>query len=295
MRYSFIEQHRHQYAVGLQCRVLNVSVSGYYAWRGRPQSRHEQQNRQLEVWIRAVFEQHRHRYGSPRIQRELRDQGIICSRKRVARLMGKAGLRARPKRRFKRTTDSNHRYPVAPNHLARCFSTEQVGGLNQVWAGDITYLATTQGWLYLAVLLDLHSRRVVGWAMENTLQQNLTQQALERALALRHPPVGLLHHSDRGSQYAATDYRALLADQDILCSMSRRGDCWDNAPVESFFATLKTELVNEFNGCFQSRQQARQEVGHYIESYYNQRRRHSALGYLSPVDFEKQQSLTSGA
>jgi len=295
MRYSFIEQHRHQHTIGLQCRVLKVSVSGYYAWRGRPQSWRAQQHRQLEVWIRAVFEQHRHRYGSPRVQRELRGQGFGCSRKRVARLMRKAGLRARPKRRSKRTTDSRHRYPVAPNHLARCFSTEQVGGVNRVWAGDITYLATAQGWLYLAVLLDLHSRRVVGWAMENTLEQNLTQQALKRALALRQPSAGLLHHSDRGSQYAAADYRALLADQDMVCSMSRKGDCWDNAPVESFFATLKAELVSEFNGCFQSRQHARQEVGHYIESYYNQQRRHSALGYLSPVDFEKQQAVTTRA
>jgi putative transposase len=172
----------------------------------------------LEVRIRAVFEQHRHRYGSPRIQRELRDRGFGCSCKRVARLMRKAGLQARPKRRFKRTTDSSHHYPVASNHLARCFSTEQIGGLNRAWAGDITCLATAQGWLYLAVLLDLHSRRVVGWAMERTLEQKLTQQALERALALRQPRVGLpdlLHHSARGSQYAATDYRALLADQGI--------------------------------------------------------------------------------
>jgi transposase InsO family protein len=295
MRYSFIEQHRHQYAIGLQCRVLGVSVSGYYASRRRPASQRSQQNRQLEVRIRAVFEQHRHRYGSPRIQRELRDQGFVCSRKRVARLMQKAGLRARPRRRFKRTTDSSHRYPVALNHLARCFSPIQVGAVNRVWAGDITYLATAQGWLYLAVLLDLHSRRVVGWAMEISLEQNLTQQALERALALRQPLAGLLHHSDRGSQYAATDYRALLADRGIVCSMSRKGDCWDNAPVESFFATLKAELVSEFNGCFQSRQQARQEVGHYIESYDNQQRRHSALGYLSPVDFEKQYSLITRA
>ncbi len=249
--------------------------------------------------VRAASTQHRHRYGSPRVQRELQHQGVHCSRRRVARRMQKAGLRARSKRRSKRTTDSSHRYPVAPNHLARCFSTQQVGGViggvNRVWAGDITYLATSQGWLYLAVLLDLHSRRVVGWAMENTLEQDLTRQALERALALRQPSAGLLHHSDRGSQYAATDYQRQLARQGIVCSMSRKGDCWDNAPVESFFATLKVELVSEFNGCFQSRQQAWQEVGHYIESYYNQQRRHSALGYLSPVDFEKQQAVTTRA
>lgn len=295
MRYSFIEQHRHQYAIGLQCRVLGVSNSGYYAWRGRPASQRSQQNRQLEVRIRAVFEQHRHRYGSPVFSASYEIRALAASRKRVARLMRKAGLRARPKRRFKRTTDSSHRHPVALNRLSRCFSPVEVGAVNRVGAGDITYLATAQGWLYLAVLLDLHSRRVVGWAMENSLEQNLTQQALERALALRQPSAGLLHHSDRGGQYAATDYRALLADQDIVCSMSRKGNCWDNAPVESFFATLKAELVSEFNGCFQNRQQARQEVGHYIESYYNQDRRHSTLGYLSPVDFEKQQSLITRA
>jgi transposase InsO family protein len=158
-----------------------------------------------------------------------------------------------------------------------------------VWAGDITYLATREGWLYLAVLLDLYSRRVVGWALGNTLEQSLTHRSLERALALRQPCVGLLHHSDRGSQYAAGNYQDQLARRGIVCSMSRKGDCWDNAPVESFFATLKKELVSEFNGCFASREQARQEVGQYIESYYNYQRRHSALGYLSPVSFEKQQ------
>ena len=294
MRYRFIAQHQHHYAVGLQCRVLGVSVSGYYAWRRRGQSRRAQQNQHLVVRIRAVFEQHRHRYGSPRVHRELQEQGISCSRKRVARLMRAAGLRARDKRRFKRTTNSVHWYPVAPNHLARSFTPAEIGGLNRVWAGDITYLATREGWLYLAVLLDLHSRRVVGWALSSTLEQSLVHQSLERALALRQPVKGLLHHSDRGSQYAAVEYQGQLTRKGMVCSMSRKGDCWDNAPVESFFATLKTELVSEFNGCFHSREQARQEVGRYIESYYNRQRRHSTLGYLSPVEFE-QQCLTTGA
>lgn len=294
MRYRFIAQHQGQYAVALQCRVLGVSVSGYYAWRGRPQSQRAQQNQHLAMRVCVVFEQHRHRYGSPRVHRELQEQGMSCSRKRVARLMRAAGLKARDKRRFKRTTDSSHRYAVAANHLARSFTPAEIGGLNRVWVGDITYLATREGWLYLAVLLDLYSRRVVGWALTSTLEQFLTHQSLERALALRQPTAGLLHHSDRGSQYAATDYQGQLIQKGILCSMSRKGDCWDNAPVESFFATLKQELVSEFNGCFHSREQARQEVGRYIESYYNRQRRHSTLGYLSPAEFEKQ-CLTTGA
>jgi transposase InsO family protein len=272
--------------------VLGVSVSGYYAWRGRPQSRRAQQDQHLVVRIRAVFEQHRHRYGSPRVHRELQEQGVDCSRKRVARLMRATGLRARDKKQFKRTTDSSHLYPVAANRLARSFTPAQIGGLNRVWAGDITYLATREGWLYLAVLLDLHSRRVVGWSLSSTLEQSLVHQSLERALVLRQPPDGLVHHSDRGSQYAATDYQAHLTRKGMVCSMSRKGDCWDNAPVESFFATLKAELVSEFNGCFGSREQARQEVGHYIESYYNRQRRHSTLGYLSPAEFEQRCSTT---
>lgn len=295
MRYHFIQQHRDRYGVERQCRVLGVSVSGYYAWCGRGESQRAQQDRQLLVQIRGVFEQHRHRYGSPRIHRDLQEQGIVCSRKRVARLMQAAGLKARAQRRVKRTTDSRHDYPVAANHLARVFAPVQIGALNRVWAGDITYLATREGWLYLAVLLDLYSRRVVGWALANTLEQTLTRQALERALALRQPALGLLHHSDRGGQYAAEDYQGHLARKGIMCSMSRKGECWDNAPVESFFATLKIELVSAFNGCFASREQARQEVGHYIESYYNHQRRHSALGYRSPVDFEKQHCVISGA
>ncbi len=294
MKYRFIMQNRHQCAVGLQCRVLGVSVSGYYAWRRRGKSRRAQQDQRLVVRIRAVFEQHRHRYGSPRVHRELQEQGMGCSRKRVARLMRAAGLRARDKRRFKRTTNSAHPYPVAPNHLARSFTPAQIGGLDRVWAGDITYLATREGWLYLAVLLDLYSRRVVGWSIGSSLEQNLTRQALGSALALRQPADGLLHHSDRGSQYAAVEYQGQLTRKGILCSMSRTGNCWDNAPVESFFATLKQELGSEFNGCFGSREQARQEVGRYIESYYNRQRRHSTLGYLSPAQFE-QQCLTTGA
>ena len=294
MRYRFIQQHRHEYAIALQCRVLRVSASGYYAWRERPESTRTQQNRHLSVQIRAVFETHRHRYGSPRIHDELREQGIRVSRQRVARLMRRERLRARAPRRFKVTTDSAHSHPIAPNRLQRRFGVEQVAGLNRVWAADITYLATKEGWLYLAVLLDLHSRRVVGWALSTTLEQTLPRQALERALALRQPGAGLLHHSDRGSQYAATAYQDQLGEHAMVCSMSRKGDCWDNAPVESFFATLKGELVSEFNGVFASREQARQEVGTYIESYYNQQRRHSALGYLSPAAFEHQYRSANG-
>jgi putative transposase len=293
MRFRFIEQHRREYAIALQCRVLEVSASGYYAWRIRPERTRTQQNRHLSVQIRAVFETHRHRYGSPRIHDELREQGIRVSRQRVARLMRRECLRARAPRRFKRTTDSAHAHPIAPNRLEWRFAVEQVAGPNRVWLGDITYLATKEGWLYLAVLLDLHSRRVVGWALATTLEQSLPRQALNRALALRQPGAGLLHHSDRGSQYAATDYQDQMDRHGMVCSMSRKGDCWDNAPVESFFATLKGELVSEFNGVFASREQAQQEVGTYIESYYNSVRRHSALGYLSPAAFEQKHRSTN--
>ena len=310
MRYHFIQEHRHQFSVQLQCRVLSVSVSGYYAWRARTlrhgspiighptvgssaggTGRRARENQLLLRRIERVFAEHRQRYGSPRVHRELREQGICCSRKRVARLMRQAGLRARGKRRFMVTTDSRHSCLITDNHLARFFDPEQIGGLNRVWAGDITYLWTREGWLYLSVLVDLYSRRVVGWALGETLEQHLTHRSLQQAVTLRQPEGKVLHHSDRGSQYATSDYQEELNRQGMVCSMSRKGNCWDNAPVESFFATLKRELVSEFNGCFANRAQARQVVGYYIESYYNSKRRHSSLGYLSPCEFEQRHQL----
>ncbi len=269
------------------CRVLGITRSGYYAWSQRPQSRREQQDGELGEQIRAIYQDSFGRYGSPRIHNELQVQGMHCSQKRVARLMQQQQLSARKPRRFVATTDSSHAFPTAPNVLDRQYQVEALAGLNRAWAGDITYIPTAGGWLYLAVILDLKSRRVIGWGMSHTLEQTVVHQALEMALGQRCPDdadSGLLFHSDRGSQYAAHAYQERLHEQGILCSMSRRGNCWDNAPVESFFATLKKELVHREK--YQTREQAKASVFHYIEVFYNRRRRHSALGYLSPHDYE---------
>ena len=270
------------------CRVLNVSSSGYYSWRVRPLSYHEQQDQQLGEEIRQIFQESQGRYGSPRIHQELQAQGIRCSEKRVARLMREQQLAAHKPRRFMATTDSAHAFPVADNLLNREYQVEVVSGLNRVWAGDITYIPTAQGWLYVAVVLDLKSRMVIGWSMATTLEHTLVSDALEMAVRRRvshqEPAVGLLFHSDRGSQYAAAGYQDQLQEKEIVCSMSRRGNCWDNAPVESFFATLKKELVHRES--YQTREQAKASLFYYIEVFYNRKRRHSALGYLSPYDYE---------
>ncbi len=234
--------------------------------------------------IRQVHAASRRTYGSPRIYAELREQGVRCSKKRIARVMRGAGIRACRPRRSRTTTDSRHSLPVAANLLNREFAAPAA---NTKWAADITYIETREGWLYLAVVLDLFSRRVVGWAMQPTLERKLVLAALEMALGQRHCTTTLVHHSDRGSQYASGDYRARLAAAGIRCSMSRRGDCFDNAPVESFFSTLKTELVNQQR--FATRQEARRAIFEYVEVFYNRKRRHSALGYLSPVEFEERQ------
>ena len=266
------------------CRVLAVSKAGYYAWRDRPASARERANRCLAVDIRAVHRRSRGTYGSPRVHAELRARGIRCSEKRVARVMQGEGLRARVRRRFRVTTDARHSEPIALNVLERRFTVAEP---DRVWAGDITYVATREGWLYLAVVLDLASRRVIGWAMRHALERTLTLDALRMALAQRSPAPGVLHHSDRGSQYACGEYQALLARHGIRGSMSRRGDCWDNAVVESFFATLKTELVDGAD--WRTREEARAALFEYIELWYNRQRRHSALGYVSPVQYEQEQ------
>ncbi len=283
-RYQFVADHASQYAVTVLCRVLRVARSGYYAWRGRPESRRRQADRHLETQIWQVHAASRRTYGSPRVHAELRAQGVHCSKKRVARVMRRAGLHGYRGRRRRITTDSRHSLPVAANLLQRDFTAPQV---NAKWAADITYIDTSEGWLYLAVVLDLCSRRVVGWALQPTLERHLVLDALVMAVQQRRPTAPLLHHSDRGSQYASGDYQAQLATTGIQCSMSRRGDCFDNAPVESFFGTLKTELV--YQQRFASRREARQAIFEYIEVFYNRKRRHSALGYLSPVEFEEQQ------
>ena len=265
---------------------MRVTRSGYYAWRKPdPGERHKREEVLLSQ-IRTFFARSRGTYGSPRILRDLRETGFACGKHRVARLMRQASLRAVAAPRFRVTTDSKHALPVAQNCLARDFTAPAV---NRKWASDITYLWTGEGWLYLAVVLDLFSRRIVGWCMQARLDRCLVLNALEAALGQRHPGPGLLHHSDRGSQYASDDFQARLEASGILCSMSRRGNCWDNAPVESFFGTLKQELVNRCH--FATRDVARREVFKYIEAWYNRQRRHSSLGYLSPAEFE-QRALT---
>lgn len=282
MKYGFIALHERKFPILLMCRVLEVSRSGYYRWRSRPESRHAREDRRLLVSIRAVYQQSGGRYGSPRVHRHLKQQEVLCGRKRVERLMRSAGLQARRCRRFKVTTRSVSTHPVAPNRLDRQFHAERP---DQVWVGDITYLWTSEGWLYLSVLLDLCTRRVVGWAVSDRLTADLARDALSMALGRRRPGSGLLHHSDRGCQYTSALYREELERRGMEVSMSRRGNCYDNAVAESFFSTLKAEL--ESYGQYRTRQQASRELFAYIERFYNGQRLHSSLGYLSPAEFEK--------
>ena len=282
LRYPFIEEHRAEFAVATMCRAMQVTPSGYYAWRRREESQRSREDRHLLAQIEAVFARSKARYGSPRVHRALRDRGARCSRKRVARLMRQHGLRAKRRWRLKATTDSDHVLPVAENVLERQFEVEVP---NARWAADITYIWTGEGWLYLAVVLDLYSRRVVGWSMQETLHRSLVIDALRMALAARRPASGLLCHSDRGSQYASGEYQELLGGAGCTCSMSRRGNCWDNAPVESFFSTLKCELVHGER--FETRAEARRSIFEFIEVWYNRERLHSSLGYVSPATFER--------
>jgi len=276
-----MQQHETEFPISVMCDVLSVSRSGYYVWRKKPASKRKQANAKLLEKIRAVHRESREAYGSPRIYQALKEQGIPCSESRVARLMREDGLRAKMKRRFKATTNSKHDLPIAPNLLNRDFSPAEP---NQVYAGDITYIWTTEGWLYLAVVIDLFSRSVVGWAMDKRMTRQLVMNALTMAVQRRRPPSGVIFHSDRGSQYASADFQSLLTEHGMRCSMSRKGDCWDNAPVESFFGSLKQELV--FHQRYATRFHARQSIFEYIERFYNRRRLHSTLGYKSPANFE---------
>ena len=282
MRYRFIEDHRRRWPVALQCEILRVSRSGYYGWRRRAPSASRRRREALAAEIRQVHAESRAVYGAPRVHAELAARGRVCDRKTVAKLMKQQGIRSRSRKRFRpRTTDSNHRRPVAPNVLDREFRPESA---NRSWAADITYVPTAEGWLYLAAVLDLYSRKVVGWSMSSAIDSRLVVDALEMAVARQRPAAGLLVHSDRGVQYASEHYQRTLARHGLVCSMSRLGNCWDNAPMESFFATLKTELVHHER--YATRDQARQSVFEYLEVFYNRVRRHSALGYVSPNDFE---------
>lgn len=281
MRYRFVRQHAQQFPISTMCRLLAVSPSGYYAWRTRPESPTARQNRLLTVRIKEVHARSRRTYGRRRIHAQLRREGVVCSRNRVGRLMRQAGVHGLRRRSFRATTNSRHSFPAAPNLLARNFTATAP---DQVWVTDITYLACAEGWAYLATVMDLHSRRIVGWAMQSTLECSLTRNALEMAISQRRPAPGLTLHSDRGIQYACGDYRALLDRHGLIPSMSRKGDVWDNAPKESFFGTLKGELVQHWGR--PAREQARRQVFEYIEVFYNRQRLHSSLGYLPPVAFE---------
>lgn len=288
MRFQFIDDHRSEFPVRLMCRVLDVSRSGYYAWRERPPSAREMANQKLLEEIKVVYKQSRGRYGSPRIYKALLQLEIRCSRKRVAQLMRQHGIRAKGRRRRKVTTDSRPDRPSAPNRLAQDFTAEAP---NQKWCADITYIATREGWLYLAIIIDLYSRLIVGWALSDNLSCHLVLAALGMATRRRRPQPGLIHHSDRGSQYTSSDYQDALADWRILPSMSGAGNCYDNAPAESWFATLKVECVDVV---YASKAEARTVLFEYMEVFYNRQRLHSQLGYMSPVSFE-QQWLLAGA
>jgi transposase InsO family protein len=281
VKYAFAAAHDGGYSSVLMCRVLSVSRSGYYAWRDRPESDRAKDNRRLLSRIKAIHKKSRHTYGSPRVHRQLVVEGEACGTGRVERLMRRNGIRAKQTRKFVATTDSRHDLPVAENILDRKF---EISEPDRVWVSDITYIPTEEGWLYMAGVLDLCSKRAVGWSMSESLDRTLVIDALTMAYRRRKPGKGLIHHSDRGIQYASEDYRKLLDDYGMQMSMSRKGNCWDNAPMESFFGTLKRELVHHRR--YRTREEARRDIFEYTEIFYNRERLHSSLGYLSPADFE---------
>lgn len=281
MKFAFIKAEKANHEVSLMCRVLGVSRSGFYAWCSRPPSERARMDARLSAHVVAIHGESRKTYGSPRIHAELKAQDVHVSRKRVARLMSEYGICARRKRRFVHTTDSNHSLPVAKNVLARNFSPPAP---NRSWAADITYIPTRAGWLFLAVVLDLYSRKIIGWAMSDRIDTSLATAALKMAIESRGPSSELIHHSDRGCQYASHEYRGLLVQASVIASMSRTGNCWDNACVESFFSSVKNELVHHRD--YSTREEARQDLFEYIEIFYNRKRRHSALGYKTPSEYE---------
>jgi len=281
MRYRFIDAHQRAWPVNLMCRVLSVSRSGYYQWIRREPSQRTQANRELDRRIQEIFAYHRQRYGAPRITDALHDEGIECSENRVARRMQVLGLKAIQAKKFKVTTDSNHSKPVAPDLIEQDFTATAP---NQKWTSDITYLWTDAGWLYLAVVMDLYSRAIVGWSMNRRMTQQLVCDALTMALFRRHFPTGTIIHSDRGSQYCSNRYQRLINNNGLRCSMGRRANCYDNAVTESFFHTLKVELVHRER--YTTRRMAKSRIFEYIETYYNRQRKHSAIGHHIPMLFE---------
>ena len=282
MKYAFIKAHQCEHTVSLMCQVLALSPSAYYDWLKCPVSLRQQEDQRLAAKIKTAHEASQSTYGARRIREDLREDGEQVSRARVERLMKAQGLKSKAKRRFKTTTDSTHSRPIFPNRLNRQFD---VDAPDKVYVGDITYIPTQEGWLYLAVLIDLYSRAVVGWAMAGHMKASLVNDALLMATFKRRPAAGLLLHSDRGSQYASKLYQQTLRQYQFVCSMSRKGNCWDNAPAESFFHTLKTELCHHDN--YRTRAEAQQAIFEYIEVFYNRKRRHSTLGYVAPFKYEE--------
>ncbi len=282
MSFAFIEAEKASFPISRMCGTLGVSQSGFFAWRERPACQRQQQDMVYLAHIRTAFALSNGTYGSPRMHRDLIDDGHRIGRHRTARLMRENGLVARQKRRFKRTTDSQHAWPVAPNLIAQDFRAEKP---DRKWGADISYIWTAQGWLYLAVVIDLYSRRVVGWATSDRLKRSLALEALRRAIVNRNPAHGLVHHSDRGSQYCSVEYQAELRKRGILISMSGKGNCFDNSMVETFFKTIKSELI--WPVAWQTREQAENAIARYIDGVYNPVRRHSSLGFKSPIAFER--------
>jgi len=287
MRYQWIKKHRKSYPLPLMCRTLRVSSSGFYDWSDRPPSP-RQQRRQLiaQAAARSHFESNRI-YGYRKVWKDLDQEQAGCCAETVRRVLQELGLFSRRKRKFVVTTDSKHSHPVADNVLARDFTATAP---NQKWLTDITYISTREGWLYLAAVQDVFSRKIVGWSMSERIDTELAKSALTMAVQQRSPEAGLLHHSDRGVQYASDAYQEMLADLGVVCSMSGKGDCWDNAMMESFFGSLKTEWV--YGKAYQTRQEAKDDLFKYIELFYNRRRRHASLGYISPAEFERRYELT---
>lgn len=281
MKYEFILNNLHQGSISSWCRVFNVSRQGFYSWLKRPLSLREIANQQLDSKIKKAFDKHKARYGAPRITQELKATGESASQKRIARRMQVLQLKAKQARKYRVTTDSQHKKPVAPNLLKQDFVAHCP---NQKWVGDITYLWTQSGWLYLATVMDLHSRKIIGWSMSNRINKELVCDALLMAIWRRHFPKNVIVHTDRGSQYCSDKYQQLLLDNQLICSMSGKGNCYDNSAMESFFHTLKVECTHDYH--FLNREEAKQTIFDYIETYYNRIRRHSNNGYLSPDEFE---------
>jgi transposase InsO family protein len=281
MRYSFVQSEAKNHCIEKLCEAMNVSRSGYYEFLQRPESHRSQEGRRLSPIIQEIFDNNRQTYGYRRVKNELLERGEICGNHRVVSLMKKLKLKAVARRKYRVTTDSNHAYPVYENVLNRQFHPHKI---NESWTSDITYIATGEGWLYLAVVMDLYSRCIVGWSMNQKMTEDLVKDALRMALFRRKITSPLLLHSDRGSQYASLGYQELLADHKITCSMSRKGNCWDNAPMESFFRTLKIECV--YRHAFKTRDEATLNIFDYIETFYNRQRKHSVLNYRSPINYE---------